>query len=127
MATSTACFLLLATSALAWQPLRVRPRSAASVAAIDRRHFLESPAAVAALALTASAVVGAPAPSYAEGGTTASGIKYEVITSGKKDALKPAIGDLCAVRFQGTYKGVAFDDILAVSRLVAHSYAWVNL
>lgn len=116
MATSTACFLLLASSALAWQPLSVQPRKSVSVAAaLDRRHFLETPAAFAAVALTSSALVGAPAPSYAEGGVTPSGVKYEIMTPAKPGALKPALGDLCAVRFQGSYKGVAFDDILSVS------------
>jgi hypothetical protein len=94
--------------------MSVQPRKAVSVAALDRRHFLETPAAFAAVALTSSALVGAPAPSYAEGGVTPSGVKYEIMTPAKPGALKPALGDLCAVRFQGSYKGVAFDDILSV-------------
>ena len=42
--------------------------------------------------------------------TTASGLKYKQTKGGRGSS--PKVGDLCAIRFKGTFKGVDFDDIL---------------
>lgn len=37
-------------------------------------------------------------------------VQYEVVKSAKKDAAKPKVGEMVAIRFTGSYKGNVFDD-----------------
>lgn len=76
---------------------------------VDRRSFLEIPVAV-----TTAFAVGGVSAAFAEDEwkTTASGLQYSVITEGK-GGFKAKKGDLAAIRFQGSYNGNVFDDILS--------------
>lgn len=47
-------------------------------------------------------------PAMAE--TTKSGIEYKVVKTGK--GAVPQIGELVAIKFKGSYKGMVFDDIM---------------
>lgn len=71
---------------------------------VDRRLFINlGVAAVSTAAITPAAFAGDVV-------TTSSGLQYEILSAGS--GQKPVLGDLCAVRFQGQFKGVVFDDIL---------------
>mmetsp|Transcript_48400 Transcript_48400/g.97386 ORF Transcript_48400/g.97386 Transcript_48400/m.97386 type:complete len:199 (-) Transcript_48400:176-772(-) len=113
MAQATRIFLSIISftvaSSFQFAPRRVYPRHAVSVhSEVERRSFLQIP-----FSIGVAAAINAISPDIALAGnvvTTASGLQYEVISPGKGQAA--AVGDLCAVRFQGQFKGVVFDDIL---------------
>jgi len=46
--------------------------------------------------------------------TTKSGIKVKVLETGT--GAKPEVGELAAVRFKGSYKGIVFDDIFSTAQ-----------
>ena len=90
-------------------PLAAASASSSS-AGMDRRSFLDLPA-FAAAAGVATAVAGGARPALAEV-VEGTDLKYTVLAAGQKNGLKPVRGDLCAIRFKGSYNGNAFDDIL---------------
>ena len=83
--------------------------SSSSASSLNRRSFLDLPAAAAAAAGMATFLGGAPLPVRAEE-IAGTGLNYKVLKAG--GGLKPVRGDLCAIRFQGSYNGNVFDDIL---------------
>jgi FKBP-type peptidyl-prolyl cis-trans isomerase len=92
----------------------LRPHQATTLVA-HRRSFLEQGAAAVALVSLGAAAAAAPAALADDKATvtTSSGLQYSVVREGK--GMKPVVGDLAAIRFQGSYKGVAFDDILTAA------------
>lgn len=87
------------------KPHKIVAMQASDSSSSPRRQFLD-----VSLASGCALLFSGKCNAAATSGTTASGIKYNIVREG--DGPTPAVGELVAIRFKGSYKGNAFDDIL---------------